>query len=528
MGQYLNPDNLGFASAVNSQIYVDKTGMLDYLNQVIGTEQRYVCVSRPRRFGKSIAARMAAAYYSRGGRSEALFSKYEIAKSRDFKKNLNQYPVIHLDIAELKVTMPKGEDLAVYLQKCVIEELRKEYSLSDKRDEISLPLALAEINERTKDRFIIIIDEWDAVFREDLHNQKVQDAYIDLLRGLFKGEKSHRFTALAYLTGILPIKRYNSESALNNFREHTMISPKRLAKYAGFTEDEVRSLCRQYDMNFSEAQRWYDGYGFRSIKHIYCPNSVANAMFDGEFNSYWTGTVAYESLKSYITLDKDGLKEDVIRLLAGERCKVNAEKFENDLTRIGSRDDVLTILIHLGYLGYDADRSEVHIPNEEVRKAFAGAIEDTDWTPVIHALKASDRLLKATWECEEEAVAAGIEEAHMEFSSILKYNDENSLRCVLRLGYYNAINEYTIIDEMPSGKGFADIAFLPRPFSDKPALLIELKYDQSAEGAIAQIKRKRYSRKLEAYKGRLLLVGINYDKDSGDKAHTCVIEKMEL
>lgn len=207
---------------------------------------------------------------------------------------------------------------------------------------------------------------------------------------------------------------------------------------------------------------------------------------------------------------------------------MNAEKFENDLTRIGSRDDVLTILIHLGYLGYDADRSEVHIPNEEVRKAFAGAIEDTDWTPVIHALKASDRLLKATWECEEEAVAAGIEEAHMEFSSILKYNDENSLRCVLRLGYYNAINEYTIIDEMPSGKGFADIAFLPRPFSDKPALLIELKYDQSAEGAITQIKRKRYSRKLEAYKGRLLLVGINYDKDIGHKAHTCVIEKMEL
>lgn len=336
MGQYLNPDNLGFASAVNSQIYVDKTGMLDYLNQVIGTEQRYVCVSRPRRFGKSIAARMGAAYYSRGCRSEALFSKYEIAKSRDFKKNLNQYPVIHLDIAELKVTMPKGEDLAVYLQKCVIEELRKEYSLSDKRDEISLPLALAEINERTKDRFIIIIDEWDAVFREDLHNQKVQDAYIDLLRGLFKGEKSHRFTALAYLTGILPIKRYNSESALNNFREHTMISPKRLAKYAGFTEDEVRSLCRQYDMNFSEARWWYDGYGFRSIKHIYCPNSVANAMFDREFNSYWMGTVAYESLKSYITLDKDGLKEDVIRLLAGNSCKVNAEKFENDLTRIGA------------------------------------------------------------------------------------------------------------------------------------------------------------------------------------------------
>ena len=462
MGIYLNPGNDNFKMALRSKIYVDKTGMLDYLNQVIGTEQRYVCVSRPRRFGKSIAARMAAAYYSRGCRSEALFSKYEIAKSRDFKKNLNQYPVIHLDIAELKVTMPKGEDLAVYLQKCVIEELRKEYSLSDKRDEISLPLALAEINERTKDRFIIIIDEWDAVFREDLHNQKVQDAYIDLLRGLFKGEKSHRFTALAYLTGILPIKRYNSESALNNFREHTMISPKRLAKYAGFTEDEVRSLCRQYDMNFSEAQRWYDGYGFRSIKHIYCPNSVANAMFDGEFNSYWTGTVAYESLKSYITLDKDGLKEDVIRLLAGERCKVNAEKFENDLTRIGSRDDVLTILIHLGYLAYDRETKTARIPNEEIRLEFAKSIRRVKRDETIRRVRESDQLIADTVQGNAQAVAAQIEKIHAEETAPLFYHNEQSLRSVIKLAYFSYKDYYLKFEELPSGDGYADIVYLPK------------------------------------------------------------------
>lgn len=524
MGQYLNPGNAGFERAVRSQIYVDKTEMLDYLNSVLDTEQGYVCVSRPRRFGKSIAARMVAAYYSKGCDSEAIFSKYRIAQKTDFRKYLNQYSVIQLDISELKVTMPGEEDLVSWIQKCVLGELRETYSFISK-ETCSLPLALADINEKTGDRFVVVIDEWDAVFREEMSDKKVQDQYIDLLRGLFKGEKSQRFMSLAYLTGILPIKRYNSESALNNFREYTMTGPKRLDRYVGFMEEEVKNLCEQYHMDFDEAKRWYDGYGFRRLKHVYCPNSVTNAMLDGEYNSYWTGTVAYESLKYYITINKDGLKRAVIGLLAGERCKINTETFENDLTKISSRDDVLTILIHLGYLGYDAVKEEVYIPNEEVRRAFAGAVSGTDWTPVIRSLRASDRLLQAVWNRDTDAVAAGIETAHMEFASILKYNDENSLRCVLRLACYNAVNEYTIIDEMPAGKGYADVIFLPRPFSDKPALVMELKYNQSAEGAIAQIKNRKYTEKLEAYRENLLFVGINYDKDSKDKKHTCLIEE---
>lgn len=525
MGQYVNPGNESFASAaLYSQIYVDKTGMLQYLNQVINSEQRYVCVSRPRRFGKSITARMIAAYYSKGCDSAELFADCRIARDEEFRKHLNQYNVIQLDIAELKVTMPKSEEFVQYIQKCVIHELRVVYP-EIAEDAVSLPLTLAYINEKKGERFIIIIDEWDTIFREEKYNKKIQDEYIDFLRGLFKGEKSQRFMNLAYLTGILPIKRYNSESALNNFKEHTMISPKRLAEYVGFTQEEVNKLCEQYRMDFHKAQRWYDGYSFKSISHVYCPNSVTNAMLDGEYNNYWTGTVAYESLKYYITIDKDGLKSAIVRLLSGERCKVNVGTFENDMTKIDSRDDVLTILIHLGYLGYDAENEEVYIPNEEVRKAFTGAVEGTDWLPVIEAMKASDRLLEATWNGDEDAVAAGIEESHMANASILKYNDENSLRCVIRLAYYNAINDYTIIDEMPSGKGYADIVFIPRPFSDKPAMVVELKYNKSAKGAIAQIKEKRYMKSLDAYRGNILLIGINYHKEGSNKNHTCVIEK---
>lgn len=528
MGQYVNPGNESFASAaLYSQIYIDKTWMLEYMNRVINSEQRYLCVSRPRRFGKSITARMIAAYYSKGCDSFELFEGLRIAGSQNFKKHLNQYNVIQIDLAEMKVTMDQGENIVQYLQKSVIGELRDLFPglVDDKAS--SLPLVLADINEKYGERFIIIIDEWDTIFREDKYNKKSQDEYIDLLRGLFKGEKSQRFMNLAYLTGILPIKRYNSESALNNFKEYTMASPKGLAEYVGFTQNEVQNLCEKYHMDFEEAKRWYDGYGFKSFSHIYCPNSVINAMLDGEYHNYWTGTVAYESLKLYITMDKDGLKNAITRLLAGDRYKVNIEAFENDMTKINSRDDVLTILIHLGYLAYDDSKKEAYIPNEEVRKAFTGAVEGTDWTPVIDAIKASDELLQATWNMDTDAVAKGIEESHMANASILKYNDENSLRCVIKLAYFNAINEYTVFDELPTGKGYADIVFLPLPYSDKPAMIVELKYDNSAEGAISQIKKKQYTGKLSAYKENILLVGINYSKEDGDKKHICVIEEWE-
>lgn len=527
MGVYLNAGNAEFSSAVNSEIYVDKTEMLEYLNSILGTEQRYVCVSRPRRFGKSIAARMVAAYYNKGCDSRDLFSGHAIATSNSFETHLNKYNVIQLDISYLRTKVSSAMEAIEYLQKEIIDELRSVYPeyIGDKVT--FLPDALEKINNGTGERFIIVIDEWDHFFREDRYDYESQDAYINLLRSLFKGGPSQRFILLAYITGILPLKRYSSESALNNFKEHTMTSPKRLAKYVGFTEAEVKALCKQYGMDFQETQRWYDGYSFKSQKHVYCPNSVVNAMFDGEFNSYWTGTAAYESLKYYITLNKDGLKTDIVRLLAGERCTVNSETFENDLTKIENKDHVMTLLIHLGYLGYDAVKSEVYIPNFEVQKAFTSVVNLTDWEPVIHLLKASDRLLRDTWSMDADGVAAGIENAHMEFSSILKYNDENSLRCVLRLGYYNAINEYTVIDELPTGKGYADVAFLPRPGSDKPALVVELKYGKTAEGAIAQIKKKQYTKKLETYKGNILLVAINYDKDSTDKKHTCIIEKTQ-
>lgn len=250
------------------------------------------------------------------------------------------------------------------------------------------------------------------------------------------------------MTGILPIKKYNSESALNNFDEFTMTSPAMLAEYVGFTEAEVKSLCKEYEMDIEEARRWYDGYAFPRISHVYSPNSVIKAMLRGEFSNYWTSTVAYESLKGYISMNYDGLKDAIVRMLAADRCRVNINTYENDMTSFKSKDDVLTMLIHWGYLAYDSRKREVYIPNEEVREAFVQAVENSGWTAVAEAIEKSEALLRATWNKEEARVAAGIDEVHEANTSIFAYNDENALSCVITLVYYHTINDYTLIREV--------------------------------------------------------------------------------
>jgi ribosomal protein S8 len=304
-----------------------------------------------------------------------------------------------------------------------------------------------------------------------------------------------------------------------------MLKPSLFNKYIGFTEDEVKGLCDKYGMDFDEMKRWYDGYNLKGI-HVYNPKSVIDAIRLGDIANYWSKTVALDSIQEYIGMNYDGLKEDIVAVLSGTRRSVNIRKFNNDMTKIKSKDDVLTLLIHLGYLSYDPKNQEAYVPNEEVRSSLADTISDMDWTPVINALKRSDRLLKLTWAGEAEEVAEYISQVHMENTSILQYNDENSLSCVITRAYYNAINDYTIIREMPAGLGFADIVYIPKNGSDKPAMVVELKYNQKAKTAIGQIKAKQYPKSLEKYKGNLLLVGINYDKET--KEHTCKIEEMNM
>ena len=530
MGRYVNPGNRNFASAVSSGIYVDKTGMLAHLNQVMDTEQRWICVSRPRRFGKTLAADMAAAYYSRGCASDALFRDKRIASEGSYRQFLNQCNVIQWDMAAAIQNYGGAQEALDGLKRDTVRELDRQFpgtlpAILAEEPNRSLPLLLGDLNLDQGSEFIFIIDEWDAIYREG--DNVSMDACTRLLRGMFKASESKRFIRLAYLTGILPIKRYNSESALNNFREYTMTSPKVLAEYVGFTDTEVRELCAKWDMDYDTMRRMYDGYSFRRVRHVYCPDSVANAVIDGEYRTYWVQTSSYDLVRTYISMDYQGLKGDIIAMLAGGRCKVNTIGFENDMKIVRSRDDVLTVLIHLGYLAYDEDRREARVPNEEVRSVLERAVTDVSWEPVIQAISASERLLQALLRGDSNAVAEGVQQAHQNHASLWKYNDENTLACVIRLAFYNAVNEYEILSEMPAGTGRADLVFLPVKTSDKPALVVELKCDKSAESAMDQIKSRRYPASLERYAGRILLAGISYGKDDPEKKHTCVIEEWE-
>lgn len=523
MGIYVNPNNIGFEQTVNSQIYVDKTGMIKYLNQCINTEQKFICVSRARRFGKSVTAGMIKAYYSKGCDSSKLFAGREIEKDSSYKKYLNKYDVIHVDMAEMWVNADKKPDKFLPFMKDVLfSELEQEYPSVDITSCTTLAMALAEINNKLGLPFVIIFDEWDTVFREAKYNEALQEEYISMLRALFKSESAKSFVALAYITGILPIKKYGIESALNNFGEYTMINPLRFAKYYGFTDKEVRDLCEKYDMDYNKMQDWYVGYSFEGEQHVYNPNSVVHALMDGVYKSYWSNTEAFSSLQSYISMNFEGLRDDIIRMFAGERCRVRVGNFANDLVSYKSKNDVMTAMIHLGYLTYDSDTKEAYIPNAEVQEAFEYAIEGAQWDEVIHAVDASDRLLRSTWQQDAEAVAEAMEKVHSEAASILQYNDENSLSCAITLAYYNARNYYNIVREMPMGRGYADLVFISKKNKDVPAMIIELKCNQAPEEAIAQIKERKYMDGLKEYQDNMLLVGINYDKQT--KKHSCVIE----
>lgn len=397
MGIFLNRGNEEFSRAVNSHIYVDKTDMIDFFNQVINTEQCYVCVSRPRRFGKSITANMIAAYFERGCDSRELFENRKLGQISNWDCNLNQYDTIRIDIADIISREGEAEKAFDYMLSGILEDLISEFPDCNICEDDKIAVALDKVNSNTGKRFVFIIDEWDCFFREYKDNIELQNKYMNLLRSLFKGNTSKRYLALAYMTGILPIKRYSNESALNNFYEYTMVSPLRLAKYVGFTEGEVQSICSEYRLNYDEAMAWYDGYSFSRVSHICSPNSIVKAALEGEYKNYWSQTAAFYSLAEYINLNFDGLRESIVRMIGGQREDVNVIGFENDMVSFKSKDDILTLLIHLGYLAYDSEEEKSYIPNKEVRQVFERVVETTPgWTELAKTIGASERLLEAT------------------------------------------------------------------------------------------------------------------------------------
>jgi len=520
MGTFINIGNAGFVSARNGE-YIDKSGLIGVINRTLNSQRRYICVTRSRRFGKSMAAWMLNAYYDCSCDSRHLFEDLEIAKDATFEQHLNKFPVLYLDMMAF-VTRFHEDIIVSHIESALKSDVIESYPDVVVKDDDDLMSCLIRIAAATKQQFFFIIDEWDAICREYPAGSVAIDRYVNWLRRMFKEVNANNVFAGVYMTGILPIKKYKTESALNNFWEYSMVEPRNMDRYFGFTKDEVKGLAERMGANFDELKKWYDGYHIGDQLSMFNPNSVIQAVYSGRCRSYWASTGAYVAVADYINMNFDHLKDDVILMLAGGRCHVDPTGFQNDMSIIKTRDDVLTVLIHLGYLSYDWQTGECYIPNREVEGEMVNAIKANNWSHVVNGIEQSRQLLRSTLDGDEEAVALGLEAVHDDNIRILSYNDENSLALVLTLAYYTAKSDNVIHRELPTGKGFADVVFMPRKNVSLPAIIFELKYDESPQAAIDQIKDKDYIKKVLEDSDNILLVGISYDKKS--KRHECKIE----
>ena len=524
MGIYLNPNSELLRRSMNSEIFIDKSLIVRELNRMINTESCFVCVSRPRRFGKSMASHLISSYYGKNNDSLELFKQLKIYNDESFEKHYGKYNVIKMDINGMYRT--HGElPLMKYLNKVVVAEIREHFPSAKVLLKDPLDAALLKVYSKTGEQFVIIMDEYDVLIREEVPDEEFKE-YLTFLNGMFKNSTLKPAIAMAYLTGILPIVRDKVESKLNEFSEFNMLNAGRLAEFVGFTEEETKGLCDQYSMDFAECKRWYDGYRITKTLSVFNPKSVVEAMYDQEFASHWSNTGSFENIKDYIELDFDGIRDDVAKMLGGGRVGVDVLSFLNTKTSFKCKDDVYSYLIHLGYLTYDKDAQECYIPNIEVREQWVLAIKlNPNFDKILKIINESKSLLEATLNGDTAFIEDFLEDAHAKATNPLTYNDEKSFQAAMGLAYFYAYTEYTIIKEMPSGKGYADIGFIPvNP--RKPALIIELKADTTtADGALSQIRERKYHHALENYYDNLLFVGVTYNKET--KKHTCKIEKLQ-
>jgi hypothetical protein len=555
MGDIINPVEgnsfVDLVEAKDTRIFVDKTDFINRTNALLNTDGKLLSLTRPRRFGKTVTADMLLAYYSKEYDGQKIFDNLKITNNEykaSYEKNLNKYDVIYIDMNSIRddyIAYTEDEELQVkgvttivdYLQYSVIEELKENgdyaniLSESRKVGKKNLSSALKEICNHTKEQFILIMDEWDLIYRDYRNDTQLQESFIDFLRGLFKGKKGQGSFAFAYLTGILPIKKYNSQSALNGFDEYNMLSPGDYAPYFGFTEDEVANIVKSPDCKVShqDLKEWYEGYKIKGVD-IYNPNSVCKAVSRNECISYWSGTSSNEEFVRIINTDFQGIKEDIINLIEGDEVTFSCANFQNDMVNIKDKNDVFSLLVCLGYLGCSETKNKyrkvAYVPNAEIKAVLMDIVREQNWYERMETIKRSENLLKAIKELDGATVAAIIQEIHNSSAvSLLDYNDEESLTyCVMTGLLWSTLDDYSYHREDQAGNGRVDLVYEPIT-RRQPLILIEFKYDDSAEEAIKQIKEKEYFKRYAGQYRNIILVGINYSTKTKD--HQCLIEKLD-
>jgi len=551
MGNILNPANENsfarLAGRKDRYLFVDKSDFIEITNNRFNEDNRFMAVTRPRRFGKTVTAHMLLAYYSREYAGQKIFDNLKIAKAAGYTEHLNMHDVIYIDMNSIKdkyisyksdssLYIDGIDDIVDFLQYMVIRDLKenKDYAEQTSSDPLigkkSLSSALEAIRKHTGEPFIFIMDEWDLIYREYRNEGALQEKFIEFLRGLFKSDSGKACFALAYLTGILPIKKYNSQSALNGFDEYNMLTPGDYAAYFGFTENEVANIVKSPNCKISrqKLKEWYEGYKIRGVD-IYNPNSVCKAVSRNECISYWSGTSSNEEFVRLINTDFQGIKEDIINLIEGDEVTFSCANFQNDMVTLKDKNDVFSLLVCLGYLGCSETKNQyrkvAYVPNAEIRAVLMDIVREQNWYGRMETIKRSENLLKAVKELDGATAAAIIQEIHNSSAvSLLDYNDEESLTyCVMTWLLWSTLDDYSCHREDQAGKGRVDLVYEPIT-GRQPLILIEFKYDGSAEEAIAQIKTQEYFKRYTGQYRNIILVGINYSTSTKD--HRCLIEKL--
>ncbi|MDE7415653.1 MAG: ATP-binding protein [Lachnospiraceae bacterium] len=505
-----------FNMLTHDEFFVDKSGILEKMNTRINTMNRYICITKPRRFGKTSMLNMLGAYYCKAYDSRELFDGLNGSKCKTYTTHLNKYNVINLCLNTLPETGETYNDYISLIKKSIKSDIMETYPDMKIEDFYTIP----DILTATKEQFIFIIDEWDYIFSHNLFPES-HGKFLEFLRNLLKDRS---YVALTYMTGVLPIKKYSTGSALNMFDEYTMLNDFFFEEYFGFLESEVEELCqRQNKVPLDAIRDWYNGYQTSFGTRIYNPRSVVLALINGHCRSYWTRMGKMDEVLFFLKYNIGDVREDVVKMVNNIPVRIDIEEeYSAGQENPQNREEIYSAMIIYGLLSYRD--GELRIPNKELMIEFEKALKDNDFGYVSELVRNSNEVLNATLDKKADAVASYLHNIHNSELPILKYNDENSLSCVVTLAYLSARNKYKIVREEKSGKGYADFIFYPRQ-NHLPGIILELKADATPAAAIAQIKEKEYSEKLRKEDVTYILaVGISYDADK--KEHQCAIEEL--
>ncbi|MDO4975242.1 MAG: AAA family ATPase [Alphaproteobacteria bacterium] len=496
-----------FTKTTKEKYFIDKSNLIKEMNELVGTASQYVCITRPRRFGKTINAMMLASYYSKNADFKYLFDKLEISKNSTYLEHLNKHNVVYMTLNEVpKANCTYEEFIGRYIN-LLLEDLKTCYSDLELNENLSISDILAQVHQKYNESFIFIIDEWDYIFNNNLFSKEDRENFLQFLKDLLKDKP---YVELAYMTGVLPIAKYSSGSALNMFKEYNMLNDVKYVSYFGFNQKEVEFLCKKQDkISLNELTEWYNGYKTNTGLQIYNPRSVCYALSDGICQSYWTNTGPMDEISYYIENNVEEVRNDIVQMVSGISVNIHLEGYGAEQINLNTRDEILSAMTVYGFLSYHNET--LTIPNKELRMKFDYALKNHQMGEISNLVLKSNQMLEATLNRDTETMEALIEEAHDINIPVIKYNNENSLACVITLAYLSARSKYKIIREMPSGVGYADFIFYPND-KTQPAFILELKKNSTPEEALKQIRDRRYARTLKDYTGKKFAVGIGYDK----------------